>query len=179
MRSECREPSEETLGDAPRLSLGEANMRKCWIGVAMIAFAAAGTALGQDAVLPLQQNRPAVMPEPIPCFDSPVGNAAPRPAAAPDTPNSLPGDTMNAWCDEYCSPPALYFQLGYFSLVRERLSRRPVAIPDNVNGGIDTGGLPDLTVKPIADFHDIDPRFMNGTRATLGVHWDTYAVELS
>jgi hypothetical protein len=155
-------------------------MAKCWMSVAMIAFAAAGTALGQDPYLPLGQNKPALMPEPVPCLESQMGNMPPRPTAAADTPNSLPGNTNNAWNDEYCSPPACYLQIGYFSLVRSRLDRRPVAIPDDASGGVDTGNFPmDPTIKPIADFHDIDPRFMNGVRATLGVHWDTYAVELS
>jgi hypothetical protein len=154
-------------------------MARCWIGVALIAFAIEGTAFGQDPYLPLQQNKPAVMPEPTPCFESPLATMPPRPALMPDTPNSLPANTINAWCDEYCAPPAIYVELGYLGLMREKLHRRPVALPDNVNGGVDTGGLPDLTAAPVADFRDIEPRMGSGVRATVGCHWDSYALEAS
>jgi hypothetical protein len=108
------------------------------------------------------------------CAMPPAGAMAP----APDSPNSLPGDTINAWCDEYCSPPAFYLNVGYLTMVHDTLHGRPVALLDNASNGVDTGN-PDFAGPFTADFHDIDPRFMNGVKATIGVHWDTYALELS
>lgn len=161
-------------------------MAKCWMSVAVIALAVAGTALGQDPYLPLQQAKPAVMPDPIPSSPAmPASGGAHMPMSQPfsmmpqDSPNSLPADIPNAWDEECCASPACYLQLGYFALMREKLNRRPVVLPDNLNNGIDTGNLPDLTVAPIGDFHDISPRLSSGVRATVGVHWDSYALEAS
>jgi hypothetical protein len=151
-------------------------MAKCWMSVAVVAFVVGGTALGQDPYLPIGQNKPAMMPEPIPCFASPQGMMPPQAAAAPDSPNSLPGDASNAWSDEYCPSCATYFDLGYLAMAREKLHRRPVAILDSSNV---RNGIPDPVGQPVLDFHDIDPRFMQGVKATLGVHWDAYAFEVA
>src|SRR5437867_3985797 len=95
-------------------------MAKWWTSALAVTFAVAGVALGQDPYLPVGQSKPEVMPEPIPCFGSPAAPTMPTPpAAAPDTPNSLPAGTINAWCDEFCAPPMVYFQLGYFALMRQ------------------------------------------------------------
>jgi hypothetical protein len=102
------------------------------------------------------------------------------PSCAPDSPNSLPADGANAWCDEFCPPCAFYAEIGYLALRRQDPGFRTVAVLDTQSGGIDTGNVPNFQTTPrFADFHDLDPDFMHGVRATLGYHWDRCALEFS
>jgi hypothetical protein len=65
------------------------------------------------------------------------------------------------------------------ALMREKMSHGPVAVFDTASNGIDTGVPPPSNAPQVADFHDINPRWNNGVRCTIGYHYDTNAVELS
>ena len=164
-------------------------MGKWWIGVALLAGLMAGVpARAQNPYLPNSGN-PAVMPDPVPTYSMPPATMPPLPspggpagpAAACDSPLSLPADTPTAWDEVEPAEPACYFGIGWLAMQRHRLERAPVAVLDNFSNGIDTGTVPPTFPRPtlVGDLHDIDPRLNQGLRLTLGYHWCDYAIEAS
>jgi hypothetical protein len=159
-------------------------MANWWKSVALIAIGlAAGPAAAQVPHWPGAGSAP-TMPEPMPCYDGPPV-AMPGPVIGPvpegaQSPVSLRGDLPNAWSDEKpYDPPTWYGSIGYMALQRQRLGSRPAALVDVTSNGIDTGNPPTQRAFQLSNFSDIDPRLMNGGQATIGYHWDRYALEAS
>src|SRR5262249_39949248 len=123
---------------------------------------------------------PGPITEAMPCFET--APPSPPPSLANSSSyNSLPAGLPNAWSIQKPAPDPLTFygSLGYMALERQRLGHGTAAVLDTASGGIDTGALPAADAPEAADFHDIQPRFNHGVRATLGFHWDGQAIELS
>jgi hypothetical protein len=160
-------------------------MAKWWLGMVLLAIGiAAIPAPAQSPYMP--PGSQSMMPEPVPLAIAPQTPMMAQPsggspaAGAPDSPNSLNGDTPNAWSEDIPSdPPAIYVGLGYLYMQRSRLEHAAVGVVDTASGGVDTGLPPQPGFPSFGDFHDIDPRFGSGVRATIGYHCDTHAWEAS
>jgi hypothetical protein len=95
-------------------------------------------------------------------------------------PNSLPSNLSNAFSMPPCPEPgACYFGIGYMAQQRQRLGHGAAVVLDTASGGVHTGTPPPPGAPLLGDFHDINIRFNNGERVTLGYHCDGQAFELS
>jgi hypothetical protein len=154
-------------------------MAKWWMSVALITLGLVNAAPAQGPYLP-SQGKPAVMPEPMPCYEAPPIGPVRAPSPGPSSPVSLEGDTPNAWSeDQPCDEPAVYFSVGFMALMRQKLGNGVVGVTDTASGGIDTGIPAPAGSPPFGHFHDINPRFNYGERMTIGYHCGTQAIELS
>jgi len=154
-------------------------MAKGWMGVALLGLEVA--LVPAAAQVPNSPGRGELDPmaDPLLCMGAPSAGIPPLPAEQASA-NSLPGDLPNAWGPPPCPEPgALYGSIGYMALQRQRLGHGAAAVLDTASGGIDTGNPPPPGAPEAADFQDIQMRWNNGVRATMGYHWDGQAFELS
>jgi hypothetical protein len=151
-------------------------MAKWWMGAALVTLGASLPAQAQGPNMPLS-GKPTVMPEPIPCFESPGPMSPPAACADADSPNSLRGDFPNSWCDLPPSAPAVYASLGYMALQRQKLGHNLAAFRDP--GTVDTGDYPPVGSPILLDFHDIYPRFGSAVTGMIGYHCGQHSFELS
>jgi hypothetical protein len=154
-------------------------MAKWSMGLALAVMGMMGTASAQFPSWP-SHGQSGPVTEPIPYMAAPQPPSAPQRPFDTSSPCSLPGDLPNAWCEEEDHPPpATYASLGYMAFLRQRPGHNLAAVLDTASGGIDTGiPAPAGSVEAL-DFHDIDPRWNHGVRASIGYHSGNHAFELS
>jgi hypothetical protein len=91
----------------------------------------------------------------------------------------LPANLANAWTTPPPEPGACYGSIGYMALQRQLLGHGAAAVLDTASGGVDTGNLPPAGAPEVANFHDVNMRWNQGGRVTIGYHCDGQAFELS
>jgi hypothetical protein len=153
-------------------------MKKGWIKAALLGLGLmANPAAAQGPLLPGQAN-PEPMADPLPCTSGASGN---MPAHGMDQscPNSLPANLPNAFGWPPCPEPgACYIGFGYMAQQRQRLGHGAAVVLDP-SGGVHTGTPPPPGAPLLGDFNDVNIRFNNGERVTLGYQCDGQAFEIS
>jgi hypothetical protein len=159
--------------------MGGAKMRKGWIRAALLGLGLmANPAAAQTPLLPGQGN-PEPLADPLPSLSG-ASAGVPSPGMDQSSPNSLPANLPNA-----SSPPpppepgSFYAGFGYMGQERQRLGHGAAVVLDTGSGGVHTGTPPPPGAPLFGDFHDLDIRYNNGVRTTLGYYCDGQAFELS
>jgi hypothetical protein len=148
------------------------------MGVAVVGLGlAVSSAAAQNPQFPGHGN-PDPTGDPLPSIGS-ASAGAPAGPTGQSIPNSLPANLPNA----FTTPPpecgACYGSIGYMALQRQLLGHGAAAVLDTASGGIDTGNLPPAGAPEVANFHDVNMRWNQGGRVTIGYHCDCQAFELS
>src|SRR5262249_25416346 len=165
--------------------LGDANMAKWWMGVAL-----AVVVVGQQnaALAQYSPAGPGLPAEPVPCAPSSLGGLLPGPLPghlAPPGPGpdlSISGNSPGAFsCDDGCRHADCYFYIGTIAFMRQSMGKQPVAILDP-GFGTDTGIRPtanrDLNNTAFS-FGDVPNHYEWGVSATVGYAVDYWAIEAS
>ncbi len=159
-------------------------MSRWWLGMAVVA----GCLLSRPALaqypqpnVPTPYGAARTPPEPLPvgACPPPVPNLVPGPLTpdkAPAGPNpdctSLPPDTPGAFqCETYPSEVAVYFDVGFQALQRQKLGKGAIAVTDqgNPTPTVKEGFVPMPNSPTAQAFNDITPNMAFGPRLTLGV----------
>lgn len=161
-------------------------MAKWWKSAALVALGMAALPASAQAPAWPAQAKPGMMGEPVPVGPSissmgvqaapSMGGGAPM---GGEGPVCLPGNLPTAWDEPGYMPPCCYASIGYLGLERAKLGHGPIAFLDTASGGVDTGVTTPFRAPVFADYNDILPRLMSGVQATIGYHFDTYALEVS
>ncbi len=165
--------------------LGDADMAKWWMGLALAAVVAS------QPNAALAQHAPGGMPEPAPVAPCGIGggpNLVPGPltsSMAPPGPGpdlSLSADHSSAFsCKQEPSHCEVYVSFGALALQAYRLGHGQVSFLDP-GDGTDTGNVPTLNRdlnNTTLDYSALVPPFEWGVTGTIGISFDHWAIEAS
>lgn len=149
--------------------------------------------LGLGTVVPAQEGFPSPVgatriPEPIRYIpDSPPPtnmvpgpvNPLMAPMGPPASLNLPAGHTGAFQLDHYPPEAASFASVGFMFLQRQKLNNVPIVLPDDQNGGLDTGITPLGLFPTLLNLNNLDVNMSGGVRATVGYLFANEAVELS